>query len=230
MKNNHTDITVVLDCSGSMSTVANDTIEGFNRFLADQQKAPGTAAITLYQFNDEFLDTTIQAQDIKTAPKLTDETFVPRGFTALLDAIGHAVTNTGERLDKMPVHDRPGKVVFVILTDGEENSSHEYTREKIFEMIKHQREKYSWEFVFLGADQDAIQAGQRLGVSFTNCMTYAKTVKGTLDAFAATASNLSAFRSGATQSIAYTASQHAEQQKEGAHQSSTPVPRIHEHY
>lgn len=215
MKTTHTDITIVLDRSGSMESVANDTIGGFNRFLEDQKKAPGTASITLHQFDNEFL-TVIKAQDVRTAPALTTQTFVPRGSTALLDAIGRAIIDTGARMQSVSEHERAGKVVFVIITDGYENSSHEFNHAKVSEMITHQREKYSWEFVFLGANQDAIAAGSSLGVAAANSMTYAANAVGTQSAFSSTSSNLRMMRSGAAPSMAYSDEDRDEQKKAGA--------------
>ncbi len=178
MKQNHADITIVLDRSGSMSNVATDTIGGFNTFLDSQKKTPGTATFTLHQFDGKF-ETVVNAEDIQKVQDLTSKTFVPRGMTALLDAIGRSVTDAGARLEKLPEGERPAKVIFVILTDGYENSSREFTREQIFKMVEHQKEKYSWEFVYLGANQDAIQVGGSLGINAQSSMTYASNTLGT---------------------------------------------------
>ena len=215
MKQNHTDITIVLDRSGSMASVADDTIGGFNRFLTDQRNAPGSAVITLHQFDDQF-ETPIKAQDVKTAPELTGKTFVPRGNTALLDAIGRAIGDTGSRMQALSENDRAEKVVMVIITDGQENASHEYNHAKVFEMIGHQRDKYKWEFVFLGANQDAIKAATHLGMAAGNAMTYAANSKGTNAAFASTSANLRAMRCGASASMAYSDKDRDEQSKAGA--------------
>ncbi len=214
MKANHTDITIVLDRSGSMAAVKDDTIGGFNTFLDDQRKVPGSAAITLHQFDDEF-ETPIKAQDIQAAPHLTGKTFVPRGNTALLDAIGRAIGETGSRLE-VAGDDRPEKVVFVVITDGHENASHEYNHGKVFEMIDHQRTKYSWEFVFLGANQDAIKVASNLGMSTANAINYAANTTGVKAAFAGTSSNLRAFRGGQSVNMAYSRAQAEEQRKAGA--------------
>lgn len=214
MKDNHTDITIVLDRSGSMAAVADDTIGGFNRFLEDQRKAAGTASITLHQFDHEF-ETPIKAQDVKFARGLDHETFVPRGNTALLDAIGRAIVDTGNRM-KAAGDQYAEKVVLVIITDGQENASREYDRAKVFEMISHQREKYKWEFVFLGANQDAIRVAAGFGVLSANAMTYASNAKGTSAAFASTSANLRAMRGGASASMAYSDDDRDKQTKAGA--------------
>lgn len=177
-----------------MSSVALDTIGGFNRFVADQKKVEGGASLTLHQFDDQF-ETLMNGEDIQRARDLTETTFVPRGSTALLDAIGRAIESTGQRLEKAPESSRAGKVVFVVITDGHENASSKFDRSKVFEMIKHQREKYSWEFVFLGANQDAIDVGAAIGISAVNAMTYAANAVGTDKAFAKFSGKVAMYRS-----------------------------------
>ncbi len=192
-----------------MSSVATDTIGGFNHFLKDQQEAPGTATLSLHQFDDVF-ETLIDAKDVRRAKPLTSKTFTPRGSTALLDAIGKAIDGTGQRLAQLPEHERAEKVIFVIITDGFENASHRFTLRLIHSMISHQREKYGWEFVFLCANQDAIAAGQSLGVSPDNSMKFAHTGETVCTAFAATSSNLVGLRSHTAESLSYSAQQRAE--------------------
>lgn len=212
MNSNHTDITIVLDRSGSMVSVAGDTIGGFNRFLEDQKKAHGTATITLRQFDTEH-DVVIDAKNIHEAKPLDNTTFVPRGSTALLDAIGIGVDATGKRLGDLPEPQRPGKVVFVIITDGQENASVRFNHKQIDEKIRLQRDTYKWEFVFLGANQDAIATASRIGVSINNAMTYAATGAGTSNAFKATSANLCSLRSAAASTMAYNSDQRDEQEK-----------------
>lgn len=182
MKKDYTDITVVLDRSGSMSSVADDTIGGFNRFLADQKAVPGFATITLVQFDDQY-DVVIDAKPIADAAALTRETFVPRGSTALLDAIGKTIVRTGQRLAAMSEGDRPANVLFVIITDGFENASREYSRDKVFAQISEQRSKYNWQFMFLGANQDAIAEATKLGMSAGSSLTYANNAAGNVAAY-----------------------------------------------
>lgn len=211
MKQNHTDITIILDRSGSMASVAEDTIGGFNRFLDDQRKVPGSANITLHQFDDEF-ETVMKGEDIQKAKSLTGETFVPRGNTALLDAIGRGIGETGSRLGSEPAQ----KVVFVIITDGHENASQEYAPAKVHEMIEHQRTKYAWEFVFLGANQDAIKAATNLGVPAGNAMKYASNKVGTEKLYASVGANMAMFRCSTKADMAWTAKDKEEQDKAGA--------------
>ncbi len=195
MKQNLTDITVVLDRSGSMEVVKADTIGGFNTFLKSQKEAVGEANLTLAQFDTEY-ELVHSGKPIKDVPELTDKIFVPRGMTALLDAIGRSINATGARLANTPEENRPAKVIFVILTDGEENSSHEFTKEKINEMIKHQTETYKWDFVFLGANQDAIKTGTSYGISANSSLSYKADAYGTKTVFDSMAVNMSNYRSG----------------------------------
>lgn len=193
MKLTLTDITIILDRSGSMAIVANDTIGGFNRFIDDQKKTPGEARITLNQFDHEF-ERVMDAADIQNASHLTHETFVPRGNTALLDAIGRSIIETGKRLSSIPENDRPAKVVVVIITDGQENASREFTRAKIDEMISEQQKKYQWQFVFLGANQDAIATAASIGINRNAAMTYAANPHGTQESYRSLSRNMSAMR------------------------------------
>ncbi len=193
-----TDITIVLDRSQSMHVVTEQTIVGFNKFLADQKAVPGDAKLTLYLFDHEIL-TPLNGRDLKDVPELDNKTYVPRGNTALLDAIGRGINETGKRLSAQPAD----KVVFVIITDGQENCSLEFRRSQVNEMIKHQQEKYSWEFVFLGANQDAIRAGDSLGVKVGNSMSYAHNSAGATSMYASVSKNLRSMRVGVKADMAF---------------------------
>ena len=216
MRTNLADISVVLDRSGSMSSVKTDTIGGFNEFLKSQKECPGEAVLTLAQFDDRY-EIVHDGKNIQDVPPLDDKTFVPRGSTALLDAIGRTINATGARLSTMSEESRPSKVIFVILTDGQENASKELTREKVMEMIKHQTEAYKWDFVFLGANQDAIQAGASIGISAGNSMTYAANPAGTRSAFRSVGETLCSSRMGGNMSSGYFSDKdRREQDKAGA--------------
>lgn len=203
MNPNKCDVTVVLDRSGSMATVAEDMKGGFDEFIAAQKKAPGEARLTLVQFDTayEFVHKAIEMKDV---PPLS---LVPRGATALLDAVGRAIVETGERLKALPEHDRPGKVVFVIITDGEENSSREYGREKIKEMITHQQDVYKWEFVFLGANQDSFASARGMGINLRSVSDFKMTGMSVGASFRNTAANLTAYRTGSAENMAYSEKQ-----------------------
>jgi hypothetical protein len=180
MKQGYTHISIVLDRSGSMGSVKADTIGGFNAFLVQQKSAPGEATLTLAQFDNEY-DLLADFAPIGSVQPLTDQTYVPRGSTALLDAIGRTINQTGKRLAALLDAERPAHVIVVIMTDGEENSSNAFSRSQIFSMISHQREAYAWEFVFIGANQDAIGTGASLGIAGGNSIAYAATSAGQSD-------------------------------------------------
>lgn len=211
---NYCDITVVLDRSGSMESVKADTIGGFDTFVQDQKKQPGKCAFTLVQFDNEyeFVHRAIPMADV---PPLV---FIPRGGTALLDAIGRTINQLGERLSHMPEPSRPGKIVFVILTDGHENASIEFGQERIAQMIKHQREVYNWEFVFLGATEDAISVAKRMNILLSNSIRYAQNARGVNSAFSSVSSNTTSYRTGASNSMGFSkldADEQEEALKEG---------------
>ena len=189
------EIGFVLDRSRSMNAMKDEAIGGINAFLESQQKLPGEARLTLVLFDHEY----IVAHDgvpIKDVPPLDNHSHVPRGTTALLDAIGRTINTIGQRLEKTPEPERPGKVIVVILTDGLENTSQEFNREGIFKMIKHQREVYSWEFIFLGAKQDAIATGAKMAIPIANAVTFSEEPGGMARAFNAVNSVATAYRAG----------------------------------
>lgn len=194
MKKGYTHISVVIDRSGSMSSIKADTIGGFNTFLQSQKEAPGTATMSFTQFDDR-IELVHSFVDIQRMAELTDKTFVPRGSTALLDAVGLTIVGCGEKLAALEESERPEKVIFVILTDGYENASREYTYERITEMIKHQTEKYQWEFVFLGANIDAQKIGSQMGIKLGNSMTFAANTAGVEASYGAISKGMTQLRS-----------------------------------
>jgi hypothetical protein len=182
-KANHSEIICIIDRSGSMQTIRDDAIGGFNQFLQGQCAVPGTAALTLILFDHEYL-MPFHHVNIHEIPKLDATTYVPRGQTALLDAIGRAIASTRERLSATPEPDRPEKVIVCILTDGQENASHRFSREKIKHIIEHQRQKHHWEFIFLAANQDTFAEAQALGISKDSSYGFSSTSEGVSEAFA----------------------------------------------
>jgi len=160
MRTDLTDITMVVDRSGSMSSIRTDAEGGINTFIRSQKTATGEAFLTLVQFDNEyeFVHSGVPIHSVRGYQ------LIPRGSTALLDAVGRAINETGARLAAMEESQRPGLVLFVIVTDGEENSSKEFTLEQIRTMIEHQQSVYSWQFTFLAANQDAFAAGQSMGI------------------------------------------------------------------
>ncbi len=160
MRTDLTDITLVVDRSGSMSSVRDDAEGGVNAFIAKQAQEPGEALLTLVQFDTEY-EFLHKGVSIGQVPRYE---LHPRGMTALLDAVGRAINETGERLAAMDEKDRPGLVIFVVMTDGHENSSKEFTKAQIKEMIERQQRAYNWHFTFLGANQDAFAEAGDLGI------------------------------------------------------------------
>lgn len=193
MKHDYSDINFVLDRSGSMNSISLAAIEGFNQFLKSQQAAPGSARFTLIQFNDQY-EVWARAVPVAEMFPLNQETFQPRGRTAMLDAIGRTIDETGERLAAMPEADRPGKVIVAILTDGLENASQRFTYREVAGKIAHQREKYGWEFLFLGANQDAIAMAARLNIARADAATFVASAKGALASYRTINRKMAAWR------------------------------------
>ncbi|HXA08377.1 MAG TPA: hypothetical protein VNW28_00250 [Chthoniobacterales bacterium] len=171
MNNNYTEIAFVLDRSGSMESCREAAMDGFNLFLHEQQQTEDLVKLTLVLFDDEYL-VPINGLPVAEIIPLNDENYVPRGSTALLDAIGQTVDELGARLAATPEPDRPGQVIVAILTDGLENSSQSYTWQKIARAIKQQTEQYRWTFLFLGANQDAIATAAQMNIASANAATY----------------------------------------------------------
>lgn len=162
MKKDLTEIIIILDESGSMETCKNDTIGGFNEFLSSQKKIKGKANVTLVKFSD-YYNIVNDGSDIKYVSKLNESNYTPSFSTALLDAVGKTINKVGARIKETPKKKRPEKVIFAIITDGYENSSKEFTRKQIFDLVKEKRENKRWDFLFLGADIDAW--GQEIGIT-----------------------------------------------------------------
>lgn len=192
---NTTHIAVIIDRSGSMMTCLDDTIGGFNAFLAEQRKIKNdVATMTLVQFDDQY-QVDFKDRALVEVADLNKDTYVPRGNTALLDAIGKTIVTVGESLKAKSEKNRPSKVIMIIMTDGQENWSKEYTRTKIFEMITHQRDKYQWEFVFMGASEGSIKDAASYGISAGSTAHYTSSPQGTEQAFQGLSANMSNYRS-----------------------------------
>lgn len=183
MRSDYTDISIVLDRSGSMVSVWEDTIGGFNAFIQRQQNLPGKCRVSLCQFDNEY-ECLYVARPIHDAPLLTRRTYEPRGSTALLQAMCLTIDATGARLAAMPEAARPARVLFVTITDGQENASpREYTYARLCDLVTRQRNEYKWDFVYLGANQDAFKTGARMGFDRGSTMTYTANDIGTASAF-----------------------------------------------
>jgi uncharacterized protein YegL len=185
MKQGLTEIIVVLDKSGSMEILKKDTIGGFNSFLNTQKTEEGEAKITLILFDTSY-NIVYQSVNIKNAAELTEKTYIPCGGTSLYDALGVAMKTTRKGISELPEEDKPEKVIFVVITDGEENSScirnkeglRKYTKESIFEKINKYQKDDGYIFIYLGANQDAMQVGNSMGFTSNNTVTYTGNSRG----------------------------------------------------
>ena len=194
MKDNFTRIAIILDRSGSMEICKESTVAGFNEFIRNQKKLPGEATVKLVQFDDQY--ETVFDKRLEDFPELNQNTFVPRGSTALLDAQGRTIVELGQELAALPEQERPSKVIVVTLTDGLENASKHYNLEKIGEMIREQRDKYNWDFVFLGANQDAIATAAAMNIPLPSAMSYSTSKAGIAATMAAVSHYVGAARGG----------------------------------
>jgi len=201
-----TDITVVLDRSGSMQSTRDDAMQGFNALVEDQKSIPGEACLSLVQFDDQYqIDYT--EQPMAGVPALTRDSYHPRGSTALLDAIGRTIDATAHRVAARPEAERPGKVILVVITDGHENASAKFTAAEISAKIAHYRDAYAWEFIFIGSNQDAIMSAAALNIRADRALTYSADRVGTSVAYSVLSSSVSAMRAG--KSGSFTAEQRA---------------------
>jgi uncharacterized protein YegL len=171
MNPNHTEIAFILDRSGSMASMVEPAIAGFNNLLTEQQALPGSARFSLVLFDDHY-EVPVASLPIAEVRQLNTNTYQPRGSTALLDAIGRTIDELGARLTNTPEAERPGQVLVAILTDGEENASHQFSWKDISDRIRHQTDVYQWRFLFLGANQDAIATAARMSIGAENSANF----------------------------------------------------------
>lgn len=174
-------LAVLLDRSGSMQSIKSDTDGGFDAYIEEQRALPGSTRVTLAQFDTEY-ECLYADLPIERVPALD---LRPRGGTALYDAVGKLVTEVGESLADRPENERPGTVIVVVLTDGHENSSREWTHEAVRALITQQQEVYSWDFLFLGANMDAVRIGSQMGFDPRRSITYTAAPAGVAGAFRA---------------------------------------------
>lgn len=179
MKINTTELVFILDKSGSMSGLESDTIGGYNAMLKKQQEEPGEAIVTTVLFDDNY-EILHDRTNIKGIKPITDKEYYVGGLTALLDAIGKTINKIVNATRHTAKEHQAEKVIFVITTDGMENASREFSHEKIKTMIEHQKTKYNWEFIFLGANIDAVSTARDLGISEDRAANYHADGEGTL--------------------------------------------------
>jgi hypothetical protein len=211
MRNDLTDVVVVLDRSGSMGACKEMAESGLNHFISRQKELPGESLFTLVQFNHtyEFVHQGTPMQHVGEFHMVTE------GTTALLDAVGRAIVETGQRLAAMDEADRPGLVAFVIITDGQENMSREYSKQQIKEMIEHQHGVYNWQFTFLGANQDAFAEAGAIGIAQQGTANFG--VRQAYHAFDAAAANVGRMRRDAAVFGAFGDACFTEEEREAMH-------------
>jgi uncharacterized protein YegL len=173
MNPNLTEIAYILDRSGSMHPMQEAAVSAFNDFVKTQLEVPGDARLSLIQFDDAY-EVPVAAMPLQDVPQLTAATYMPRGSTALLDAIGRTIKETDTRLQKLPAASQPGKVIITVFTDGMENASSDYTVKHISDLIRLYRDEKGWEFLFLAANQDAIAtaSAMHMDVSLSASVSY----------------------------------------------------------
>jgi uncharacterized protein YegL len=179
MKN--TEIVFVIDKSGSMSHLVGDTIGGFNGFIESQKTIDGKATLTTILFDTSW-KILHDGVDLREVKSMTNSDYVAGGGTAMLDAIGEIINRVQDRHDELGA-EKPEEVLFVITTDGAENSSRKFTKSQIEKMIKHQTNGHGWKFMFLGANMDAVKEASSIGISSDWSTNYTYTAKGVYDAY-----------------------------------------------
>ena len=194
MKKNLTEIVFILDRSGSMAGLERDTIGGFTSMISKQKEEPGEAFVSTVLFDNET-EVIHDRRDIKKIEPLTDRDYYVRGCTALLDAVGSAIHHIGNVHKYAREEDRPEKTLFVITTDGIENASRKYSYDRLKAMIARQKEKYGWEFLFLGANIDAAREASRFGISADCAADYLADSAGTGVIYEAVSDAVCSFRS-----------------------------------
>lgn len=196
MKKGLTHIVFIVDRSGSMTSIASDMIGGFNTFIKKQKENPSECFVSFYQFDDiyEKVFERVKLEDVK---ELDNNTYNPRGSTALYDAMGRTIDEYGVYLSNLKEDDRPERVLVVVITDGLNNASGTFTLSQVRDKIKLQRETYDWDFVFMGSNIDAWEEGASLGVSAASTLQFANVKGSVANAFSSLSSNATMYRSAA---------------------------------
>ena len=178
MRKGLTEVVFILDRSGSMSGLEADTIGGYNSMLEKQKKEEGEAILSTVLFDDRT-EVLHDRMDLKKVEKITGKDYYVRGCTALLDAVGGAIHHIGKVHKELPAEERPEKTLFIITTDGMENASKQYSYEKVKKMVEKKKTKNHWEFIFLGANIDAIEVAGRFGIAANRAVRYECDSEGT---------------------------------------------------
>ena len=214
MKKNLTELVFILDRSGSMAGLEKDTIGGFNAMIEKQRGEAGEAVISTVLF-DSFTEVIHDRLMLEAVPRLTEKEYYVRGCTALLDAVGGAIHHIGNVHKYAREEDRPERTLFVITTDGWENASRRYSYEKVKQMITHQKEKYGWEFLFLGANIDAAKEAARFGIDEDRAANYHADSMGTEVVYQAVNETVCSFRASRPMSADWKKNINADFQKRG---------------
>jgi len=193
MKENLTELIFIVDQSGSMMHLTEDTIGGFNSLIDAQKNVPGEALVTLTLF-DHNVTTPLKHINLKDVRHIDHSTYCAKGMTALLDAIGITVDDVGKRLAETDEADRPSKVMVVIITDGEENSSKQFTKEQIKNKLEEQTNKYNWEFLFIGANIDSFGEASALGISASNTANFTANSVGSQSVYRTVSDTMNSYR------------------------------------
>lgn len=193
MKKNLTELVFILDKSGSMSGLEKDTIGGYNSLMEKQRKLDGECVITTVLFDNRY-ELLHDRIDLRAVTPITEKEYFVGGATALLDAIGRTIHKIAAVQEHTAEEYRAEKVMFVIITDGEENASREYSAAQVKELIKRQKERYGWEFVFLGANIDAVETAGRFGIDADRAVDYVPDGRGTELNFRMMSETVAAFR------------------------------------
>lgn len=200
MKKNYTSIIVLIDKSGSMEPLKAETISGYNSFIEDHQKVDGECTVTLVQFDDRY-EENYSFLNIHDIMPLNEYTYKPRGWTKLRDAMGRLIKETGEKFDNMKEEDRPEKVIFAIITDGQDNQSSEFSKTDIKKMVEHQENKYNWEFIYLAANQNAVLEGGTIGIKASKASQFEATGQGVTQMYNKMSANTIAYRTGVKKNL-----------------------------
>ncbi len=202
-KKNKTYIGMVIDRSGSMNSIRDQTIDGINTFI-NEQRASGEDIVVSYAQFDDVYELVYDSVGLEFVPAITRETFVPRSMAALNDAIGKTINHVASYIAAQPDADRPNKVVMVIVTDGQENASRNFTSGAIRELVTDKQSNHDWQFVFLAANQNAVLTGRDYGIRAGSSMNYAANTVGVKHVFTAAANQVESYSRGLTSGVAFT--------------------------
>jgi hypothetical protein len=215
MKDDYTHIAVILDRTGSMEAIRDDTIGGFNAFLDSQKAEPGLATLTLVQFDSQDpYEIVHRFKPVAEVPGLTRQTFVPRANTPLLDAMGRGINDLEKSLADLAENERPARVAMVIITDGQENASREFRKGQVEKMIREKQESSAWQFVFLSADLDAIGDALQSGIRPGSTLAHDKDGRSVGAAWASLSRSISDYRAARKEDVSFTEEDRAKQEIE----------------